>query len=33
MLGVDWSDPDGSGLLRLDASSVQTAPDRYRRIV
>jgi hypothetical protein len=25
--------PDGSSLLRLDASSVQTAPDGYRRIV
>jgi hypothetical protein len=24
---------DGSRLLRLDASSVQTAPDGYRRIV
>src|SRR5215218_9332570 len=28
-----WSAPDGSGLLTLDASSVQTAPDGYRRIV
>jgi hypothetical protein len=28
-----WSGPDGSGLLRLDASSVQTAPDRSCRIV
>src|SRR5215211_1010891 len=25
--------PDGSGLLTLDALSVQTAPDGYRRIV
>ena len=29
----DWSAPDGSGLLRLGASSVQTAPDSSRRIV
>jgi hypothetical protein len=28
-----WTAPDGSGLLTLDASSVQTAPDGYRRIV
>jgi hypothetical protein len=28
-----WSAPDGSCLLKLDASSVQTAPDGYRRIV
>ncbi|MFL6187448.1 MAG: alpha/beta fold hydrolase [Actinomycetes bacterium] len=28
-----WSAPDGSRLLTLDASSVQTAPDGYRRIV
>src|SRR5512132_3488104 len=28
-----WTDPDGSGLLTLDGSSVQTAPDGYRRIV
>jgi hypothetical protein len=28
-----WSAPDGSGLLTLDASSVQTAPDGSRRIV
>jgi hypothetical protein len=25
--------PEGSGLLTLDALSVQTAPDGYRRIV
>ena len=29
----DWSAPVGSGLLRLDASSIQTDPDRSRRIV
>src|SRR5215211_8236706 len=28
-----WSAPDGSSLLTLDASSVQMAPDGYRRIV
>jgi hypothetical protein len=28
-----WTVPDGSGLLTLGASSVQTAPDGYRRIV
>jgi hypothetical protein len=28
-----WSAPEGSGLLTLEASSVQTAPDGYRRIV
>jgi hypothetical protein len=28
-----WMVPDGSGLLTLDASSVQTAPDGSRRIV
>ena len=28
-----WTAPDGSSLLTLDASSVQTAPDGYRRIV
>src|SRR5215213_6498836 len=28
-----WSAPVGSGLLTLDASSIQTAPDRSRRIV
>src|SRR4029453_5450604 len=28
-----WSAPDGSSLLTLDGPSVQTAPDRYRRIV
>jgi hypothetical protein len=28
-----WSGPDGSGLLTLDGSSVQTDPDRSRRIV
>ena len=27
----DWSAPDRSGLLRLDASSIQTGPDRSRR--
>ena len=27
-----WSAPDGSGLLTLDASSVQTDPDGSRRI-
>jgi hypothetical protein len=29
----DWSAPDGSGLLTLDASSIQTDPERPRRIV
>jgi len=28
-----WSDPDGSGLLMLSASSIQTEPDGTRRIV
>jgi hypothetical protein len=28
-----WSAPDGPGLLTLDASSIQTAPDRSHRIV
>ena len=28
-----WSASDGSSLLTLPASSVQTAPDGYRRIV
>ena len=28
-----WSAPDGTGLLTLDASSVQTAPDGCRRTV
>jgi hypothetical protein len=28
-----WSAPDGSGLLTLDALSVQTAPDGSRPIV
>jgi len=28
-----WSAPDGSGLLTLEASSVQTDPDGSRRIV
>ena len=28
-----WTAPDGSSLLTLDAPSVQTAPDGYRRIV
>jgi hypothetical protein len=28
-----WSAPDGSGLLTLDGSSVQTDPDGSRRIV
>jgi hypothetical protein len=28
-----WSAPDRSGLLRLDGSSIQTDPDRSRRIV
>src|SRR5215218_6948960 len=28
-----WTAPDGSGLLTLDASSVQTAPDGSRPIV
>ena len=28
-----WSTPDESGLLRLDASSIQTDPDGSRRIV
>src|SRR5829696_4199891 len=28
-----WTAPEGSRLLTLDASSVQTAPDGYRRIV
>ena len=28
-----WSAPDGSGLLTLDASSLQTAPDGSRRSV
>ncbi len=28
-----WTAPTGSGLLMLDALSVQTAPDGYRRIV
>ena len=28
-----WMAPDGSGLLTLDAPSVQMAPDGYRRIV
>jgi hypothetical protein len=28
-----WMAPDGSSLLTLDASSVQTAPDGYRTIV
>jgi hypothetical protein len=28
-----WLAPDESGLLTLDASSVQTAPDGYRTIV
>jgi hypothetical protein len=29
----DWTAPEGSSLLILDASSVQTAPDGYRRII
>jgi hypothetical protein len=33
VLCVDLSAPDGSGLLTLDASSIQTDPDRSRRIV
>jgi hypothetical protein len=33
MLGVDLDGSDGSSLLTLDAASVQTAPDGYRRIV
>jgi hypothetical protein len=33
VLCVDLAGADGSGLLRLDASSIQTAPDRSRRIV
>jgi hypothetical protein len=33
MLGVAWTAPDGSGLLMLDASSIQTAPDESRRIL
>jgi hypothetical protein len=28
-----WSAPDGTGLLTLEASSIQTDPDRSRRIV
>ena len=28
-----WTAPDGSSLLPLRASSIQTAPDGYRRIV
>src|SRR4029453_12748977 len=28
-----WTDPDRSGLLRLDAPSIQTAPEGSRRIV
>jgi hypothetical protein len=28
-----WSAPDGSGLLTLDGSSVQTDPDQSRRVV
>jgi hypothetical protein len=28
-----WTAPDGSSLLTLDAPSVQTDPDGYRRIV
>jgi len=31
--GSTWTAAEGSSLLTLDASSVQTAPDGYRRIV
>jgi hypothetical protein len=33
MLGVDLTASDGSGLLTLEAASVQTALDDSRRIV